>query len=256
MAAPDPTGPRPGSHQDGDMERSPGSESSRGGGTARALDRFTQALAEIGPIEPGELDLLIARFGPEGTEAMARELVRTRRLTARQAAALLRGEAEGPWIDDRRPAARNPTMDALRADLETCRHDPAGPEAAGPGTVAPPPPLPVAAAGPTRPAPLSGRVVGVAAAVLGFTVAAVVYDSRRVQTGELLVQAEASDVRVTIRQAGRLVVRPSEKRSFPLLPGDYEVEIVDPTPGRTVRTRRVVVRRHARAVVTFDRPGG
>lgn len=221
MASPDPPSLRPGP-EDRDAGRPPRDGPGGDGVTSQALDRFMRALARIGPIAPDELDLLITRFGPEGTEALARELVRTGRLTGRQAAAVLRGETEGPAIDKSEPSAAQ------------------------------------GFAPPTR-APLSRLVGVVATAVLGLTAAAVVFDGRRVRTGELLVQSEGGAVRVTIRQAGRLIVPPSGKRSFTLLPGDYDVEIDGPAPGpegspRHVEVRRAAVSRHGRSVVTFARP--
>lgn len=233
MASPD----LPPGAENRDTERPPGDEPGRDGVTARALDRFMRALDRIGPIAPGELDLLIARFGPEGTEALTRELVRTGRLTARQAAAVLTGEGGGPMNDGTDPEPRPPGAP------EPATIDPvAGGTVKAPGA-----------------APRSRPVVAVAAAVLAMTAAAVVLDGRRVQTGELLVQAEGGDVRVTIRQAGRLIVFPSEKRSFSLLPGVYDVELDGPVPGLPgsrlrYEVPRIAVTRHKRSVVRLSRP--
>jgi hypothetical protein len=73
--------------------------------------------------------------------------------------------------------------------------------------------------------PISRRVVLVGGAVLALTLAAVVVDSRRVRTGELLIQSDRGDLRIAIKQGGRLVAGPTETRSFTLRPGVYDVEV-------------------------------
>jgi hypothetical protein len=115
-----------------------------------------------------------------------------------------------------------------------------------------PPAAPRKPAARPKPPPLSNRVVVVAAAVLGLTVAAIVIDTRRVRTGELLVQADRGDVRVAIRKGGRLVVLPTGNRSFTLLPGDYSVELEGSPPGLRVVPARVSVARNTRSVVRVE----
>ena len=90
----------------------------------------------------------------------------------------------------------------------------------------------------------SARVVLVATVVLGLTLFAVVADTRRVRTGELLVQSDRADLRVTVTRGGRPVAGPTGKRSFTLLPGDYDIE----ADGRTVG--RVSVVRGGRSVLS------
>jgi hypothetical protein len=85
--------------------------------------------------------------------------------------------------------------------------------------------------------PISRRVVVVGAAVLGLTFAAIVADGRRARTGELLIQSDRGDRRITLKRDGRLVVGPTDQRSFTLPPGDYGVEI-DGAPGGRVSVVR------------------
>lgn len=98
----------------------------------------------------------------------------------------------------------------------------------------------------SNPPPISRRVVVVGAAVLGLTLVAIVADGRRIRTGELLVQSDRGDRRVTLKREGRRVIGPTEKRSFTLPPGDYDVE-VDGAPGG-----RVSVVRGERTVWKFN----
>lgn len=108
---------------------------------------------------------------------------------------------------------------------------------------------------PTRPGlpPLSRRVKVLATAVIGLTLIALVADRRRPPAGELLVQADAADVRVTVRRNGLVVVRSTATRSFTLPPGDYEVT-PDAAPRVALRAfpPRVTVVPNGRAVVRVE----
>ena len=104
--------------------------------------------------------------------------------------------------------------------------------------------------------PASKMVKVVATVVIGVTILGLVFDRGRDPNGTLLVQADGNDVRISILQNGKAVVTSSDKRSFTLIPGDYEV-VADDAP----RERLAVhVRRRARSVVTIkarlpaDRP--
>ena len=101
-----------------------------------------------------------------------------------------------------------------------------------------------------RPIPprVSRKVVLVGSAVLGLTLAAIVVDLRRVRTGELLVQSDRADSRVTIKRGGRTVEGPTGSRSFTIAPGDYDVEIDGEPVGR------VSVVRGERAVLSVREP--
>ncbi len=70
---------------------------------------------------------------------------------------------------------------------------------------------------------LSRTVKRVATFVIALTVLAMIVDRRRERNGALLVQADGGALTITLRQGGRTVVSDSERRSFELLPGDYEV---------------------------------
>src|SRR4051812_3728873 len=83
------------------------------------------------------------------------------------------------------------------------------------------------------PPPLSRRVFAVGATVLAMTIVAVVVDTRRVRTGELLIQSDRGDLSVTIRQGGRVVEGPTGHRSFTLRPGVYQVDVAG-SAGATV----------------------
>jgi hypothetical protein len=102
--------------------------------------------------------------------------------------------------------------------------------------------------------PLSGRVKAVALAVLGLTLVAIVADTRRVRTGELLVQADDAAVRVVIRRGDRVVVPATESRSFVLRPGDYTVEVSP--PGSRAEPEHVSIARGGRSVVRVVSPSG
>ena len=101
--------------------------------------------------------------------------------------------------------------------------------------------------------PLSNRVILVAAVVLSLTIAAIVLDRRSERTGELLVQSDESDARVTIKQEGRVVVPGSDKRSFILLPGAYDVDAISGTTPLRVVPPRVDVPRSGRVVARIER---
>jgi hypothetical protein len=103
---------------------------------------------------------------------------------------------------------------------------------------------------PTRKPPL---VAIVAVLVLGFTLVAVFIDSRRVRTGDLLVQADASDVRITIKRGERTVVPPTEQRSFTLPPGEYEVALAGDATGFQTVPAHITVEKYRRAVVRIER---
>jgi hypothetical protein len=81
-------------------------------------------------------------------------------------------------------------------------------------------------------APISRRVVLIASAVLGLTLAAIVVDGRRVRTGELLIQSDRAELLVTLRRGGQLVQGPTGRRSFTLTPGDYEIGVDGRQAGR------------------------
>ena len=104
---------------------------------------------------------------------------------------------------------------------------------------------------PERP-PYSGRVTLIAAAVLGLTIVAMVVDHRRERTGELIIQSDRADVRVVIRQAGRTIVPTTEKRSFTLRPGDYEIALDGPSEALRVVPARVKLARGGRAIVRVE----
>jgi hypothetical protein len=101
--------------------------------------------------------------------------------------------------------------------------------------------------------PLSGKVKAIAALVIGLTLVALVVDRRRERTGSLLVQVDGGNVTITLMHEGRAVVSASNRRSFVLLPGAYEV-IAD-GPGHSWRAlpSRVTVPLGGRAVVRVER---
>jgi len=102
--------------------------------------------------------------------------------------------------------------------------------------------------------PLSRTVTVVVAAVLGLTLAALLLDGRRTTTGELLVQADSGTVLVSIRRGGRVIIPATEKRSFTLTPGDYEVVLEDEEAGRRAVPSRVRVAQSGRTVVRIEGP--
>lgn len=99
--------------------------------------------------------------------------------------------------------------------------------------------------------PPSRIVTFVAGAVIGLTVLALVFDRRREQTGELLVQADGNSVRVSIFKDGKPVVSSSPKRSFTLLPGSYEVVSEEPAGGKRSAPRQVTVPLRGRVVLSI-----
>jgi WD40 repeat protein len=80
-----------------------------------------------------------------------------------------------------------------------------------------------------------------------------VADVRRVRTGQILIQSDAGDARVTIKRGGETVVRSTDKRSLTLAPGSYTLELEDPAPGLHLSPERVEVPRNGRSVVRIER---
>jgi hypothetical protein len=94
----------------------------------------------------------------------------------------------------------------------------------------------------------------VAVTVMVLTVVAIVADRRPVRTGELLVQADRSGVRVSILRGGRVIIPWTDRRSFTLPPGEYEVALDAPPLAPRPVPSRVSVTRGGRAVVTIAAP--
>ena len=69
-----------------------------------------------------------------------------------------------------------------------------------------------------------------------LTIVAIVVDSRRVRTGELLIQSDRAGLLVTLRRDGRIVQSPTGNRSFTLPAGEYEVGV----DGREARRIKIV----------------
>jgi hypothetical protein len=82
------------------------------------------------------------------------------------------------------------------------------------------------------------------AGVLGLTVFSVLTDRRGAGSGEVVIQADAADARVVIRRQGRVVTGPTQRRTFDLPPGDYQLSAEG---GLTVEPPRVTVVRGGRA---------
>ena len=88
-----------------------------------------------------------------------------------------------------------------------------------------------------------------ATVVMALTLVAITIDRRKVKTGELLVQATDASTHVVVRQGERVVIASTDRRSFTLLPGEYEVDFMG--DGLHLEsTARIAVVRSARAVVT------
>ena len=113
-------------------------------------------------------------------------------------------------------------------------------------------PVPPPRTGRQKTPPVSPRVV-VVAAVIGLTLTAIVAERSRGRTGELIVQADVDGVRVVIMQGGRLIVAPTEDRSFRLPPGNYDVEIAGRPVGLRVVPARASVARDRTAAVRVER---
>jgi len=158
------------------------------------------------------------------------------------------------------PDVRYPTVEALITDLEAFRASPSeppapsvprldGPRATSESDPTPPPETPGAR---QKLPPLSTPVKVVATAVIGLTLFALATDRRRQRTGELLVQADANNVRVSIRQGGRAVVSETNRRSFSLPGGEYDVVLDAPSEGLRVSPPHVRVRPGDRTVVRVE----
>lgn len=94
----------------------------------------------------------------------------------------------------------------------------------------------------------------VAFLILGFTALAIFVDRRNVPTGELLVQSSYARTQVVVRQAGRIVIPATERRSLTLFPGEYEVEMVGARAGHADFSERVTILSGGRAVVRLNVP--
>jgi hypothetical protein len=103
--------------------------------------------------------------------------------------------------------------------------------------------------------PLSRAVKITAAAALGLTVAALVFDRPRPRTGDLLVQSDAPDLRLRIDRDGRTVVAATDRRSFRLPAGVYDVIPEMTAADPALVPRRVSVAAGGRAVVRIGPPG-
>lgn len=85
--------------------------------------------------------------------------------------------------------------------------------------------------------PIPRRLALIAPVVLASTLAAIVVDSRRVRTGELLIQSDRAGLVVTLRRDGRIVRGPTGNRSFTLPAGEYEIVADGGESGRVVVSR-------------------
>lgn len=103
-------------------------------------------------------------------------------------------------------------------------------------------------------APLSRRVVVLATAVIALTLFAATFDRRRRQTGELRIQADVPEVHVSIRKGEDLIFAPTDRRSFTLLPGDYEVQAEVGSMTLPVEPHLVTIHPQKRAVVRVRTP--
>jgi len=88
-----------------------------------------------------------------------------------------------------------------------------------------------------------------ATAVMALTLVAITIDRRKVKTGELLVQATDASTHVVVRQGDRVVIASTDRRSFTLLPGEYQVDFMG-DGSHLKSSARINVVRSARAVVT------
>jgi hypothetical protein len=103
---------------------------------------------------------------------------------------------------------------------------------------------------------VSRRVKLVAGGVLALTAVAVVVDRQKPRFGELLIQSEANSARVTIKEGGKAVVESTDRRSFTLRPGEYDIEPDGPGPLLFAEPPHVSITRGGRAVVRILRVAG
>lgn len=100
--------------------------------------------------------------------------------------------------------------------------------------------------------PLSRTVKLASALVLALTVVAIFLDRRQVPSGALLVQTNEPGLRVIICQGGRTIFPVSDRRSFSLRPGEYEVVAVEPARPFRVTPPLVRIRRGDHAIVRVE----
>ena len=85
---------------------------------------------------------------------------------------------------------------------------------------------------PDSPAPTPPRasrlVLGVVSVVLILTVLAMTTDRRRPGIGRLLIQSDSNDAHVVVRQKGRRLFAPTNRRSFQLPAGSYDLSLDNP----------------------------
>ena len=89
----------------------------------------------------------------------------------------------------------------------------------------------------------------VAFLVLCLTALAMIVDRRKVRRGELLIQSSYARTQVVVRQAGRIVIPATERRSLTLPPGKYEVDVVGRVAGQADYSEQVTILPGGRAVV-------
>src|SRR5262249_10182397 len=146
-------------------------------------------------------------------------------------------------------AVRDGRTPSVRADVPP----PALPGPSSPGPEDPKEDVPLPVKPPKRP-PVSRPVAVVIGAVLALSVVALVADGRRTWTGDPSVRGEdAPGLRLTVRQGGRVVVPPTNRRLLELPPGDYEVVLDPATGGLRVVPGRVRVERARRSAVRVER---
>ena len=101
----------------------------------------------------------------------------------------------------------------------------------------------------SRKPPTSRRVLVAAAVVMVMTFMAMTLDRRKARTGDLLVQCRDAKTRVVVRQREQVVIASTDRRSFVLVPGMYDVELIEPRSERA-SVHRIIVARGGRAVVS------
>lgn len=101
--------------------------------------------------------------------------------------------------------------------------------------------------------PVPRYIAWLATVMLTLSILAVVSDLRRVRTGELLIQSDVNAIKLEIRQDERVVVSVTDRRSFTLKPGDYEVRIVGGPGSLRAIPSPVVVKRGVRSVVRVEK---
>ncbi len=89
----------------------------------------------------------------------------------------------------------------------------------------------------------------VAFLILCITALAMIFDRRKERLGELLIQSSYTRTQVVVRQAGRIVIPATERRSLTLPPGEYEVDVVGTVAGHADFSEQVTILPGGRAVV-------